>query len=50
MGTLLGTFEASLLTPSQCWVNRKYEASRLWLHYFWIFVCMFGTIIIYALM
>lgn len=34
----------------QCWVNRQYESERLWLHYFWIFVCMFGTIVIYALM
>lgn len=38
------------LLKSQCWVDRKYEAARLWLHYFWIFVCMFGTIVIYALM
>jgi hypothetical protein len=33
-----------------CWINREYESERLWLHYFWIFVCMFGTIIVYALM
>ena len=33
---------------SQCWVNQKYGVERLWLHYLWIFVCMFGTILIYA--
>lgn len=38
------------LLTVQCWVNRRYESERLWLHYFWIFVCMFGTIVIYALM
>ncbi|ETN45038.1 uncharacterized protein HMPREF1541_09914 [Cyphellophora europaea CBS 101466] len=32
-----------------CWVHRDYEAERLWLHYFWIFLCMFATIVIYAL-
>lgn len=32
-----------------CWVNRKYEAERLWLHYFWIFLAMGGTILIYGL-
>jgi hypothetical protein len=33
---------------SQCWINEKYGVERLWLHYFWIFICMFGTILIYA--
>lgn len=32
----------------QCWINEKYGIERLWLHYVWIFVCMFGTILIYA--
>lgn len=32
-----------------CWINHKYDQSRLWLHYIWIFMAMFGTIIIYAL-
>ncbi|EHY56000.1 hypothetical protein HRR83_006620 [Exophiala dermatitidis] len=31
-----------------CWINHKHESLRLWLHYFWIFVCMFGTVVIYA--
>ncbi|EXJ86100.1 hypothetical protein A1O1_06469 [Capronia coronata CBS 617.96] len=32
-----------------CWINHKHENLRLWLHYFWIFVCMFGTIVVYGL-
>ncbi|EXJ77619.1 hypothetical protein A1O3_09847 [Capronia epimyces CBS 606.96] len=32
-----------------CWINHKHESLRLWLHYFWIFICMFGTVAVYAL-
>lgn len=32
----------------QCWVAQKYQDERLWLHYLWIFIVEFGTIIIYA--
>jgi hypothetical protein len=32
-----------------CWVNREYEVVRLWLHYFWIFLCMGGTVLTYGL-
>jgi hypothetical protein len=32
----------------QCWINDEYQSERLWLHYFWIFVAMFSTILIYA--
>jgi hypothetical protein len=28
-------------------VNEAYSRERLWLHYFWIFLCMFSTITIY---
>lgn len=31
-----------------CWVSREYQNERLWLHYLWIFIVEFGTIIIYA--
>jgi hypothetical protein len=31
-----------------CWVNDDLQNLRLWLHYFWIFVCMFSTILIYT--
>jgi hypothetical protein len=33
----------------QCWINASYQNERLYLHYLWIFVCMFGTIIVYSL-
>ncbi|KAF1811033.1 hypothetical protein P152DRAFT_74646 [Eremomyces bilateralis CBS 781.70] len=33
-----------------CWVDSRYESIRLWLHYFWIFIFEFGTIIVYAAM
>ena len=32
----------------QCWVSSEYQEERLWLHYLWIFIVEFGTIIIYA--
>ncbi|KAJ4374259.1 hypothetical protein N0V83_003000 [Neocucurbitaria cava] len=31
-----------------CWVSAEYQNERLWLHYLWIFIVEFGTIIIYA--
>ncbi|KAK0661366.1 hypothetical protein DIS24_g2583 [Lasiodiplodia hormozganensis] len=32
-----------------CWASDKYETERLWLHYLWIFIIEFGTVIVYAL-
>ncbi|KAK4555289.1 hypothetical protein LTR86_007585 [Recurvomyces mirabilis] len=32
-----------------CWVNLKYTNERLWLHYFWVIIAEFGTVIIYTL-
>ncbi|TVY44157.1 hypothetical protein LSUB1_G001690 [Lachnellula subtilissima] len=31
-----------------CWINDEFSAERLWLHYFWVFICIFSTIGIYA--
>ncbi|KAL6712355.1 hypothetical protein ACN47E_000232 [Coniothyrium glycines] len=31
-----------------CWVSANFQDERLWLHYLWIFIVEFGTIIIYA--
>ncbi|EMD65678.1 hypothetical protein GGP41_010544 [Bipolaris sorokiniana] len=31
-----------------CWVSHEFQDERLWLHYLWIFIVEFGTIIIYA--
>lgn len=33
-----------------CWIDSKYGDLRLWLHYFWIFIFEFGTVIIYGVM
>jgi hypothetical protein len=33
-----------------CWINGKYEPLRLWLHYFYVIIAEFGTVIIYALL
>ncbi|KAH7027236.1 G protein-coupled glucose receptor regulating Gpa2-domain-containing protein [Microdochium trichocladiopsis] len=32
-----------------CWMNVKYEKYRLWLHYFWIFVSLALTSLLYTL-
>ena len=31
-----------------CWVNVKYGQERLWLHYFWVIIAEFGTVIVYG--
>jgi G protein-coupled glucose receptor regulating Gpa2/G protein-coupled glucose receptor regulating Gpa2 C-term len=31
-----------------CWASDKYEGMRLGLHYIWIFMAQFGTIVVYA--
>jgi len=31
-----------------CWINNKYSPERLWLHYAWILLAEFGTVVIYA--
>ncbi|TVY89899.1 hypothetical protein LAWI1_G006173 [Lachnellula willkommii] len=31
-----------------CWISDEYSAERLWLHYFWIFICIGSTVVIYA--
>jgi hypothetical protein len=32
-----------------CWINTEYTNERLWLHYFWVIIAEFGTVLIYAL-
>lgn len=31
-----------------CWVNSSYQSERLWLHYFWILIAEFGTVLVYS--
>ncbi|KAK2755584.1 hypothetical protein FQN54_006524 [Arachnomyces sp. PD_36] len=33
-----------------CWMSDKYPVERLWLHYFWIFLSEFGTVVLYIVM
>ncbi|TKX24384.1 hypothetical protein C1H76_3490 [Elsinoe australis] len=33
-----------------CWVNGSYQHERLWLHYFWILIAEFGTVLLYGLL
>lgn len=32
-----------------CWINVRFEKLRLWLHYFWIFLSLFVTSVLYVL-
>jgi hypothetical protein len=32
----------------QCWISPDYKDERLYLHYLWIFIVEFGTVLIYA--
>jgi hypothetical protein len=32
-----------------CWINSKYSKERLWLHYIWILIAEFGTVIVYSM-
>ncbi|TKA69309.1 hypothetical protein B0A55_07951 [Friedmanniomyces simplex] len=32
-----------------CWINAQYSRERLWLHYLWVIIAEFGTLLIYAL-
>ncbi|KAI1967123.1 hypothetical protein LOZ58_000619 [Ophidiomyces ophidiicola] len=33
-----------------CWIDEKFEAARLWGHYFWIFFAEFGSIALYSVL
>ena len=32
-----------------CWINVKYDNERLWLHYLWVIIAEFGTVLVYSL-
>ncbi|KAH8589961.1 G protein-coupled glucose receptor regulating Gpa2-domain-containing protein [Bisporella sp. PMI_857] len=48
IGPVMHGKEFFVRASSWCWVNHVYPKERLWLHYFWIFAFMFGTVIIYS--
>lgn len=33
-----------------CWINTKYANERLYLHYLWIIIAEFGTVVLYTIM
>ncbi|KFY68712.1 hypothetical protein V496_00856 [Pseudogymnoascus sp. VKM F-4515 (FW-2607)] len=48
IGPLVHRHDFYVRASAWCWINDAYQNERLWLHYFWIFVCMFSSILIYA--
>ncbi|KAL4893139.1 G protein-coupled glucose receptor regulating Gpa2-domain-containing protein [Aspergillus ambiguus] len=33
-----------------CWLSPTHETERLWVHYLWIFIAEFGTVVLYGVM
>ncbi|KAG9238174.1 G protein-coupled glucose receptor regulating Gpa2-domain-containing protein [Amylocarpus encephaloides] len=48
IGPILHGKDFYVRAAAWCWINNRYSSERLWFHYFWIFVGMFSTIIIYS--
>ncbi|PWY74385.1 family A G protein-coupled receptor-like protein [Aspergillus heteromorphus CBS 117.55] len=49
----VGMFGAETFVISEagwCWIGPDHETERLWVHYLWIFLSEFGTIILYGVM
>lgn len=49
IGVLLHPADVYVRAGAWCWLNNKYSSERLWLHYFWILIAEFATVVIYAL-
>ena len=49
IGVALHPADVYVRAGAWCWVNNKYSSERLWLHYFWILIAEFATVVIYAL-
>ncbi|KAF7901739.1 uncharacterized protein EAF01_007038 [Botrytis porri] len=48
IGVAMHPHDLYVRAAAWCWIGDQYQDERLWLHYFWIFGAMFGTILIYA--
>ncbi|KAH9216600.1 G protein-coupled glucose receptor regulating Gpa2-domain-containing protein [Leptodontidium sp. 2 PMI_412] len=48
LGPLMYGDDFYVRASAWCWINEAYSIERLWLHYFWIFLAMFLTIVIYV--
>ncbi|KAK1147938.1 hypothetical protein N8T08_000454 [Aspergillus melleus] len=49
----VGKFTSNTFVISEagwCWIGREHETARLWVHYLWIFIAEFGTIVLYGIM
>ncbi|KAK2821862.1 hypothetical protein FQN49_007598 [Arthroderma sp. PD_2] len=33
-----------------CWISGKYQNTRLWTHYMWIFISQFGCVVLYTIL
>jgi hypothetical protein len=49
IGVALHPADVYVRAGAWCWLNNKYSSERLWLHYFWILIAEFATVVIYAL-
>lgn len=49
IGVALHPSDFYLRAGAWCWINAKYNTERLWLHYFWILIAEFGTVLLYTL-
>ncbi|KAL2074675.1 hypothetical protein VTL71DRAFT_8454 [Oculimacula yallundae] len=48
LGPLMHGEDFYVRASAWCWINEAYSLERLWLHYFWIFLAMFLTVVIYT--
>jgi hypothetical protein len=49
IGVALHPADFYMRAGAWCWINTKYIKERLWLHYFWIIIAEFGTVVVYSL-
>ena len=49
IGVVLHPVDVYVRAGAWCWLNNEYSSERLWLHYFWILIAEFATVVIYAL-
>ncbi|KAI9753740.1 MAG: hypothetical protein M4579_005031 [Chaenotheca gracillima] len=47
MGPILHSKDVYVPAGAWCWIPEKYPNERLFLHYLWIFVAEFGTVVVY---
>ncbi|KAK2623835.1 hypothetical protein QTJ16_007016 [Diplocarpon rosae] len=48
IGPILSKDEFFVPAGAWCWINEKYEAERLYLHYLWIFIAQLGSLVTYT--